>query len=93
MQRAIREEHEILQVQVLGTGQDAKPISLVTSTEQMLSLWNYTRLEKILAIDVKTELQSMVTVVQPIWGRETTSFAFLVNNQQSDGKVYVFSNR
>jgi WD40 repeat protein len=80
LERGVREEHEILHVQLLGAGSSEKAVTIVTCTDEILSIWNLAKLEKVLSMELKYELRALVTAMRPVYKESWTSFAFLANN-------------
>lgn len=64
----------------------------MTTTDEQMSIWNFTNKEKIFAFNFKQELNAITISILPTYHLDFPSFAFLVNNQESDGNIYIFSN-
>ena len=78
----------MLIVQSLHGGGNNKAKTLVVSTEKTLSVWNYSLFERIIFININQELRSFVTCICPVYQDSISSFAFILKNKDSNGKIY-----
>jgi hypothetical protein len=92
IERAIREQEEILLVQVLSEGERGLPNCIVTSSASSLSIWNYTIKQKLFALSTAQVFKGCVTAMVRANSPQGPSFFFAVNHTVSSGKIYQFVN-
>jgi len=64
----------------LGNGSDGKAVTIMTSTDEQISIWNFNNKEKIFAFNFKQELKAIITAFLPVHHLDFPAFSFLVNN-------------
>lgn len=50
-------------------------------------------MEKIITVNILEELKGIISTLQTYQWKEMASFAFIVNHEESDGRLYLFNSQ
>lgn len=83
---------EMLIVEVVGTGLNHTLKTIATATLRTVGIWNYSTKEKMHSLETKAFGEGDITSLMRISTVDGPTFAFVLNEFSSSGKIHYYHN-